>query len=68
MRDGMQVTEEELGIYLAEKLTRYKLPRRIFFWDALPKSGYGKVPKRLIKDELVTRGLVPLVQEGGRSS
>jgi fatty-acyl-CoA synthase len=26
----------------------------------LPKSGYGKVPKRLIRDELEARGLLDL--------
>ena len=67
LREGMSVDELELGTFLADKLTRYKLPRRIFFWDALPKSGYGKVPKRLIKDELEARGLIPLPSDGGRS-
>ena len=45
-----------LAAFLAPKLTRYKLPRRIVFWEALPKSGYGKVPKRLVREELEARG------------
>ena len=40
------------------KVPRYKMPKRFFFWDALPKSGYGKVPKRLVRDELEARGLL----------
>ena len=34
------------------------MPKRFFFWEALPKSGYGKVPKRLVRDELEARGLL----------
>ncbi len=37
-------------------MTRYKMPKRFFFWEALPKSGYGKVPKRMVRDELEARG------------
>ncbi len=52
------VDEAALAEYLAPKVPRYKMPKRFFFWDSLPKSGYGKIPKRLIKDELEARGLV----------
>jgi fatty-acyl-CoA synthase len=55
------VTELELAGYLATKLPRYKMPKRFFFWDALPKSGYGKVPKRLVRDELAARGLLDTI-------
>jgi fatty-acyl-CoA synthase len=48
---------------LSPKLSRYKMPKRFFFWDALPKSGYGKVPKRLIRDELETRGQLDLTHK-----
>ena len=54
-RAGVEVTAEELYAFLAPKIPRYKSPRRILFWDALPKSGYGKVPKRMIRDELARR-------------
>ena len=58
-REGAQpVSEAELAAYLAPQVPRYKMPKRFFFWEALPKSGYGKVPKRLIRDELEARGLL----------
>jgi fatty-acyl-CoA synthase len=53
---GENASAEELLAFLQDKLARYKQPRRVFFWDELPKSGYGKVPKHLIRDELYARG------------
>jgi len=57
-REGAKIGEAELLEWLTSRIARYKLPKRVFFWDALPKSGYGKIPKRLIREELVTRGLL----------
>ncbi len=57
-RAGAAPTEEGLVTFLAPKIPRYKMPRRFFFWSELPKSGYGKVPKRLVRDELEARGLL----------
>lgn len=60
-REGANaVSELELATFLAAKVPRYKMPKRFFFWEALPKSGYGKVPKRLVRDELEARGLLDL--------
>lgn len=58
LREGQTADEAALTEFLTPKVSRYKMPRRFFFWEALPKSGYGKVPKRMVKDELVTRGLL----------
>jgi fatty-acyl-CoA synthase len=55
-RDGAAPDEATLMEFLGPKVARYKLPRRFLFWDELPKSGYGKVPKRLVKDEILARG------------
>jgi fatty-acyl-CoA synthase len=58
-REGAKpVSEAELAAFLAPKVPRYKMPKRFFFWEALPKSGYGKVPKRMVRDELEARGLL----------
>jgi fatty-acyl-CoA synthase len=57
-REGCAVSEQELAAFLGTRLARYKVPKRFFFFEALPKSGYGKVPKRMVRDELEARGLI----------
>lgn len=51
-----QITGEELIGYLDGRLAKYKWPRKVVFWNDLPKSGYGKVPKHLIRKQLYERG------------
>lgn len=63
-REGAKpVSEAEMAAFLAQKVPRYKMPKRFFFWDALPKSGYGKIPKRMVRDELAARGLLDLTKQ-----
>jgi acyl-CoA synthetase (AMP-forming)/AMP-acid ligase II len=56
-KDGVAVTEAMVLAHLAERLARYKQPQRVAVWDALPKSGYGKVPKLLVRQRLVAEGI-----------
>lgn len=44
-RPGCAATDEELLAFLAARIARYKLPRRIVWVDALPKTALGKVQK-----------------------
>lgn len=60
---GAQISERDLLEWMEARIARYKLPKRVYFWDELPKSGYGKVPKQLLRQELERRGL--LVQPKG---
>jgi fatty-acyl-CoA synthase len=55
---GAQASEAELRAFLRERLAGYKLPRRIFVVDALPRSAYGKVSKELLREELARRALI----------
>ncbi|MBK1658517.1 acyl-CoA synthetase [Paracraurococcus ruber] len=55
-RQGLAVTEGEVLAHLNDRLARYKQPLRVVVWDALPKSGYGKIPKRLVQDRLREEG------------
>jgi len=54
---GMEVEEAALLAHLAGLIARYKQPLRVVVWDALPKSGYGKVPKALIRARLAEQGI-----------
>ena len=56
-RPGHAVTEGAVLAHLNERLSRYKQPLRVVVWDALPKSGYGKIPKRLVQDRLREEGI-----------
>jgi predicted DNA-binding protein with PD1-like motif len=42
--------------FIDGKISRYKVPKRFIFWDALPKSAYGKITKKMIREELQSRG------------
>lgn len=53
---GSTLEEEELLLWLREHIAAYKVPKRTVFWDALPRSGYGKVTKNLLRQELEQRG------------
>jgi fatty-acyl-CoA synthase len=59
-----QLDEQELLAWLAPKVARYKLPRRVFFWTELPRSGYGKITKKLIRAELDARGCLAAEDAG----
>ena len=55
---GMSLDEAELLAWMEGRIARYKLPKRVFFWDELPKSAYGKITKKLVREELQARGCV----------
>ena len=46
LREGNQISEEELREYCHTKLVGYKVPKQIEFRDSLPKSMVGKVLRR----------------------
>ncbi len=46
LRDGQQLTEDEIKAYVRENLANYKTPREIVFIEELPRNPTGKVLKR----------------------
>ena len=42
--------------HLEGRCAKYRWPRSFFFWEALPKSGYGKITKKDIRQQLIERG------------
>jgi fatty-acyl-CoA synthase len=56
-RAGAEIDEIKLLAWLEPKISRYKMPRRILFWENLPKSAYGKITKKLVREELLARGM-----------
>ena len=50
-KEGSALTEEELVAHCKENLAAYKVPKLVEFRQELPKSGVGKLLKRVLADE-----------------
>ncbi|PAU74544.1 acyl-CoA synthetase [Halomonas salipaludis] len=53
---GAVLDADGMAAWLDGKLARYKLPRHYVFWEEMPKSAYGKITKKLIRETLIERG------------
>ena len=54
---GATLDEGTVLAHLQGRLARYKQPLRVVVWDALPRSGYGKIPKLMVKRRLEEEGV-----------
>jgi long-chain acyl-CoA synthetase len=55
LRDGFVENHklgDELCVFVAERLTRYKQPREVHFVDAIPKTASGKILRRELRQAL----------------
>jgi fatty-acyl-CoA synthase len=59
MRDGTAASEDELRVWLGERVAKWWIPDRVVFLDAIPRTGVGKFLKRALREryaELLTSG------------
>ena len=49
VREGARLTAEELTAALKGRLAAYKIPKKVFFVEALPRTGSGKIHKNELK-------------------
>jgi long-chain acyl-CoA synthetase len=49
---GATVDPDEVRAHARERLTGYKVPRRVLVVDELPRSQVGKVLRRLVRDQI----------------
>ncbi len=56
LKPGATLDIPEFLAWLGGKIARYKLPKQVVIWPAMPKSAYGKITKKLIRSELEARG------------
>jgi long-chain acyl-CoA synthetase len=52
VRKDPTLTEEDLIEHCRKSLTGYKVPKRVYFRDELPKTNVGKILRRELKDQL----------------
>jgi acyl-CoA synthetase (AMP-forming)/AMP-acid ligase II len=52
LKQGAEVTEEELVGFVRERLAGYKTPKRIVFMESIPKTPIGKILRRQVREML----------------
>lgn len=64
LHEGVSITEDEVKDFCRGKIARHKIPKYIFFVDAFPMTGSGKIQKFKLKDLslelLAEQGVVPV--------
>src|SRR5450759_4266821 len=50
LKSGLQASEEELKVFVKERLAPYKYPRQIVFVAELPKTATGKIQRFKLRD------------------
>ena len=53
VRKDPNLTADTLKAFLKSQVTGYKMPHRIEFRDALPKTNVGKILRRELRDEVL---------------
>ncbi len=55
LRPGTSVNGDELMGFVKAELGSVKAPKAVHILDALPKNAVGKIPKNLVRDEILAR-------------
>lgn len=50
LKEGYQLTQEKVQEYCRGQISRYKIPKYVFFVDDYPKTGSGKVQKFKLRE------------------
>ncbi len=48
--DGRKLQEDAVRMSLEKELARYKVPKRIFFVDSLPRNAMGKIQRNVLRE------------------
>ncbi|KAL8795688.1 MAG: hypothetical protein Q9195_001926 [Heterodermia aff. obscurata] len=55
LKDGNSISEADLRSYVASKVAKFKVPKKIFFTDVMPKTATGKVQRRMVAQAMLVR-------------
>lgn len=55
LKPGQTATEQEIIDFCRTKLAPYKVPKLVEFRDALPKSAVGKILRKILREEEITK-------------
>ena len=54
-KPGQSLEQDELRAWVGEKLAKFKVPKKVYFTDVMPKTATGKIQRRIVAEEMQKR-------------
>ncbi|PSN63891.1 acetyl-CoA synthetase-like protein [Corynespora cassiicola Philippines] len=55
VKEGQKLNADELKTWLTDRVAKFKLPKKIFFTDVMPKTATGKIQRRLVAEAMLKK-------------
>ncbi|GJV13436.1 oxalate--CoA ligase, partial [Tanacetum coccineum] len=53
-REGSNLDEEEVSRFCKKNLAAFKVPKKVFITDSVPKTATGKIQRRIVAEHFLT--------------
>lgn len=54
-REGSNLDEEEVSRFCKKNLAAFKVPKKVFLTDSLPKTASGKIQRRIVSEHFLAQ-------------
>jgi acyl-CoA synthetase (AMP-forming)/AMP-acid ligase II len=54
-REGSNIDEDEVLSFCKKNLATFKVPKKVFITDSLPKTATGKIQRRLVAEHFLAQ-------------
>lgn len=54
-REGVKINEEEVMSFCKKNLATFKVPKKVFITDSLPKTASGKIQRRIVAEHFLAQ-------------
>lgn len=55
LKSGQKGDEKEFREWVGSKLAKFKVPKKIYFTDVMPKTATGKIQRRIVAEEMLKK-------------
>lgn len=52
LKAGARLEKEELRWWVGERVAKFKVPKKVYFTDVMPKTATGKIQRRIVAEEM----------------
>ncbi|CAM1500546.1 Fc.00g097080.m01.CDS01 [Cosmosporella sp. VM-42] len=53
LKNGEKLTADELKGWVAEKVAKFKVPKKVYFTEIMPKTATGKIQRRIVAETMM---------------